>query len=71
MTKILEKATGKYRVLCALLAGCGPLRAGDALGLEVDKHISPFFRTLYIQQNVKGFDVPPSIGQLRIVPKEA
>jgi hypothetical protein len=40
-------------MLYALLAGCGPLRAGEALGLEVGKHISPDFGTLYIQQKAK------------------
>ncbi len=40
-------------MLYALLAGCGPLRAGEALGLEVGKHISPDCRTLYIQQKAK------------------
>jgi hypothetical protein len=59
MTKILENATGQYRVLYALLAGCGPLRAGEALGLEVDKHISPDFRTLYIQQKAKRGKIQP------------
>jgi hypothetical protein len=37
MASILREATGHYRVLYALLAGCGPLRAGEALGLEIDK----------------------------------
>ena len=40
-------------MLYALLAGGGPLRAGEALGLEIGKHISPDFRTLYIQQEAK------------------
>jgi integrase len=39
-------------MLLALLAGCGPLRAGEALGLEI-KHISPDHRTLYIRQKAK------------------
>jgi hypothetical protein len=59
MTKILEKSTGQYRVLYALLAGCGPLRAGEALGLEVDRHISPDFRTLCIQQKAKRGEIQP------------
>ena len=45
-TAILAAATGQYRVLYALLAGCGPLRAGEALGLEIRKHISEDCRTL-------------------------
>jgi hypothetical protein len=40
-------------MLYALLSGCGPLRVGEALGLEIDKHISPDFRTLYIVQKAK------------------
>lgn len=59
MTKILKKATGQYRMLYALLAGCGPLRAGEALGLEVNKHISSDFRTLYIQQKAKRGEIQP------------
>ncbi|MGB9506520.1 MAG: site-specific integrase [Candidatus Acidiferrum sp.] len=52
MKAILTAANGQYRVLYALLAGCGPLRAGEALGLEV-KHISKDFRTLAIVQKAK------------------
>ena len=53
VASILAAATGQYRVLYALLAGCGPLRAGEALGLEIDKHISEDFRTLRVQQKAK------------------
>ena len=53
MESILKEATGQYRVLYGLLAGCGPLRAGEALGLEIDKHISEDRRTLYIRQKAK------------------
>jgi hypothetical protein len=53
MTRILEKSHGQHLMLYALLAGCGPLRAGEALGLEIDRHISTDFRTLYIQQKAK------------------
>jgi hypothetical protein len=52
-------AVGQYRMLYALLAGCGPLRAGEALGLEVDKHISRDFRTLQIVQKAKGGKIFP------------
>ena len=52
MQHILKNATGQYRVLYALLAGCGPMRAGEALGLEI-KHISEDFRTLQIVQKAK------------------
>src|SRR5258708_6345528 len=37
---IVAAAKGQYQMLYALLAGCGPLRAREALGLEIDKHIS-------------------------------
>jgi hypothetical protein len=53
MAKIFNAATGQYRVLYALLAGCGPMRAGEALGLEIGKHISEDCRTLYIRQKAK------------------
>ncbi len=39
-------------MFCALLGGTG-LRAGEALGLEVGKHISDDFGTLYIRQKVR------------------
>jgi hypothetical protein len=52
-------ARDQYRVLYALLAGCGPLRAGEALGLEIDKHISEDFRTLYIVQKAKRGEIQP------------
>lgn len=53
VTAIVGCAHGQYQMLYALLAGCGPLRAGEALGLEIGKHISPDSRTLYIQQKAK------------------
>jgi len=53
MIAIVGTATGQYQMLRALLAGCGPMRAGEALGLDIDKHISPDFRTLYIRQKAK------------------
>jgi hypothetical protein len=59
VTAILGKAEGQYRVLYALLAGCGPLRAGEALGLEVGKHISDDFRTLHIVQKAKRGIIQP------------
>ena len=49
----------KYRMLYALPAGCGPLRAGEALGLEIDKHISGDFRTLDIVQKAKRGTIQP------------
>jgi hypothetical protein len=53
MEAILSAADGQYRVLYAVLAGCGPMRAGEALGLEMDKHISKDCRTLYVRQKAK------------------
>lgn len=57
MESILKEARARYRVLYALLAGCGPLRAGEALGLEIDKHISKDCRTLYIRQKAKRGEI--------------
>jgi len=59
MAAILRSAGGHYRVLYALLAGCGPLRAGEALGLEIDKHISDDYRTLSIEQKAKRGEIQP------------
>lgn len=59
MSDILLFAGGQYRVLYALLAGCGPLRAGEALGLEIDKHIAEDFRTLYVVQKAKRGVIQP------------
>jgi hypothetical protein len=59
MEAILKEAKGQYRVLYALLAGCGPLRGGEALGLEIGKHISPDCRTLYIRQKAKRGEIQP------------
>jgi len=56
VSSILRYASGQYRVLLALLAGCGPLRIGEALGLEI-KHISMDFRTLQIVQKAKGAEI--------------
>jgi len=49
---ILASSKGYKQMFCALLGGTG-LRAGEALGLEVDKHISVDFRTLYVRQKVR------------------
>lgn len=59
MSDILLFARGQYQMLYALLAGCGPLRAGEALGLEIDKHISEDFRTLHIVQKAKRGVIQP------------
>jgi hypothetical protein len=39
-------------MFCALLAGSG-LRVGEASGLEIDKHVSEDFKTLYVRQKVR------------------
>lgn len=59
VSNIVLFATRQYRMLYALLAGCGPLRAGEALGLEIDKHISSDFRTLLIVQKAKRGEIQP------------
>lgn len=51
MSSIVQTATGQYRVLYALLAGSG-LRIGEALGLEIGKHVSSDGSTLQIRQSV-------------------
>src|SRR5712691_5135060 len=51
VSSIVAKAGGQERVLYALLAGTG-LRVGEALGLELGKHISEDCGTLYIRQSV-------------------
>jgi integrase len=51
VSTIISSADGRERVLYTLLAGTG-LRIGEALGLEVGKHISADFRTLDVQQSV-------------------
>jgi hypothetical protein len=56
---ILAKATEQYQVLYALVAGCGPLGAGEALGLEIGKHISSDCRTLNIEQKAKRGIIQP------------
>lgn len=59
VSDIVLFAGGQYRMLYALLAGCGALRAGEALGLEIDKHISEDFRTLTVEQKAKRGLIQP------------
>src|SRR5260370_6512039 len=59
ITNTVKSAKGQYQMLYALLAGGGPIRAGDALGLEIDKHISTDFRTLHILQKAKRGKIQP------------
>ena len=51
VSAIISYSCGRDRALYALLAGTG-LRIGEALGLELGKHISPDCRTLDIRQSV-------------------
>lgn len=51
MSSIVQTTTGQYQVLYALLAGTG-LRIGEALGLEIGKHISTDGRILSVRQSV-------------------
>ena len=52
MEMILREAEEPYCTLYALLAGCGPMRAGEALGLDI-RSIHEDFRTLEIVQKAK------------------
>lgn len=52
MERIVAATKDPYRMLYVLLTGCGPLRAGEALGLAIE-HISADFRTLSIVQKAK------------------
>jgi hypothetical protein len=54
-------AMGQYRMLYALLVGCGSLRANEALGLEIDKHISRAFRTLQVERKTKSGRIYPCL----------
>ena len=49
--EIMGRAKGRYKVLFALLAGTG-LRIGEALGLELGKHLSDDFSTIRVRQSV-------------------
>jgi integrase len=51
VTAMLKASSGWHQVLCALLAGTG-LRIGEALGLEIGKHISEDCRVITIKQSV-------------------
>jgi integrase len=52
VTGIMQSSKGYKQMFLALLAGTG-LRAGEALGIEIGKHISADFKTLYIRQKVR------------------
>ena len=52
VTGIINSSKGYKQMFLALLAGTG-LRAGEAMGIEIDKHISADFKTLYIRQKIR------------------
>jgi integrase len=52
VTGLVAIMEGQGRMLIGLLAGSG-LRVGEALGIEIDKHISADYRTLFIRQKVR------------------
>lgn len=49
---IVKSSKGYKQMFLTLLAGTG-LRAGEAMGIEIDKHISADFKTLYIRQKIR------------------
>ncbi len=58
MKIIAANSKGRERVLFVLLGASG-MRIGEALGLEIDKHISPDFSILHIRQKVWNGRVQP------------
>ena len=52
VTGIIAKTKGYKQMFLALLGGAG-LRAGEAIGIEIDKHISADFQTIKIRQKVR------------------
>lgn len=51
MKIIATNSAGREQTLFVLLGATG-MRIGEVLGLEIDKHISPEFATLYVRQKV-------------------
>ena len=47
--RVVGPARGNKPVVC----GAAGLRIGEVLGIEIDKHISPDYLTLYIEQKVR------------------
>jgi integrase len=52
MTGIIANTKG-YKQMFLALEGGGGFRAGEAIGIEIDKHISTDFRTIKIRQKVR------------------
>lgn len=51
MTGLSQWKKQKERMIF-ILCGAGGFRAGEALGIEIDKHISPDFLTISVKQKV-------------------
>jgi hypothetical protein len=58
MTAIVAASEGREKLLYVLL-GATAIRFGEVLGLEIDKHISDDFSTLYIRQKAWNGRVQP------------
>ncbi len=58
LTAIVSASQGREQMLYVLLGGSG-MRHGEALGLEIDKHISGDGSTLYIRQKVWNGRIQP------------
>jgi integrase len=52
MTGIIATTKG-YKQMYLALEGGGGFRAGEAIGIEIDKHISADFRTIKVRQRVR------------------
>jgi integrase len=53
LEQVLTRAKSRYKVLFTLLAGTG-LRIGEALALEIGRHISGDCSTIHVRQSVWG-----------------
>ena len=58
LTAIVSASTGREQMLYVLLGATG-MRFGEALGLEIDKHISDDGSTLFIRQKVWNGRIQP------------
>jgi hypothetical protein len=59
----LAKWKKPHERMIFILCGAAGLRIGEALGIEIDKHIYPDFLALYIKQKVHH-DLHPRIAEL-------
>jgi hypothetical protein len=58
MTGIVAASAGRELMLFTLLGAAG-MRIGEALGIEINRHISEDFSTLYVRQKVWHGSVQP------------